>query len=156
VDAANVVANLQPDAPAVVAATGAFNRARIELLKRDLPGLRPGAPNSMAAIAQAMGGISVAQHQQNAAVLQARAAAATPKTAGDRCKADQMRLLLEMCEVASEADLPPVYDNFATNPKKDILKTAQRGLDLLGYRPSDDHGSFGFASGAPLRCARSR
>ncbi len=57
--------------------------------------LRPGAPNSMAAIAQAMGGIAVAQHQQNAAALQARAAAATPKTAGDRFKADQLRLLLE-------------------------------------------------------------
>jgi hypothetical protein len=136
VDATDVVANLCATAPNLVASTGAFNRARIEMLKRDLPGLRPGGPNSMVAIAQAMGGIAAAQNQQTAAAHQARLDATAPKKAGDRFKNDQLRLLLEICEVVREEDLPPVYDSLAQNPKKEDLKTAQRALDKTAAQRS--------------------
>eukprot|EP00978_Attheya_sp_CCMP212_P029733 scaffold106698_cov48-Attheya_sp.AAC.1 len=147
VDAGDVVVNLQAAAPVVVAATGAFNKARIEMLKRDLPGLRPGGPNSMVAIAQAMGGMAATQNQQVLAAQQARLATTAPKTAGDRFKDDQLRLLLvlELCEVAHEADLPSVYDSLASNPKKDDLKTAQRDLDQTAAQPSS------FSASGPVR-----
>jgi len=129
VDAADDIPTFLAQPLTVSATTGLFLKNRVALLKRDLPGLVPGGPNSLNAIAAAMGGMAASQRQSAADAAAARTAAAAPKTASDRFKGDRLTSLLKLAEVDRASLLPLVYNALADNPKKDELAVAQNRLD---------------------------
>ena len=103
---------------------------RLDLVKRDLPGLRPGSDDPLTMVASsvsALVGIS-SQSARDAALRRAQDDA--PKPASSLLKG-ALEAVLRLCEVDHEAALPPVYQSVANADKGDRLPVAQRDLNRL-------------------------
>lgn len=115
----------------------AFAAYRLDIMHRDLPSTQPGVhTNSAALIAQGITALTNEQRQTRQEAEQQRLARDAPKTA-----ADYFGVLLERvmrwCQVASERDLPPIYDVLANTKKgkvRIVLQTAvEDALTNLRY-----------------------
>jgi hypothetical protein len=102
----------------------------LDLVKRDLPGLRPGVDDPMNLVAQSMGQLVAGQQQQQALAMQQRLEDKQENSPKDLYKGALLDLL-RLCEVTSEADLPAVYTKMAQAKKADQLNAAQRHLNSL-------------------------
>lgn len=81
---------------------------RLELVMRDLPGLRPGSDDPMTMVATSMGALVVQQRQAQALAVQQRQEDRADKTLSDVWRGD-FDAVLHLTEAASEANLPPIY-----------------------------------------------
>jgi len=103
---------------------------RLDLAKRDLPGLRPGADDPMTMVASSVNALVglTARTSHEAAVRRAEDRA--PKTPSTLLKG-ALEAILRLCEVDHEAALPAVYGRIANADKGDRLAVAQRDLNRV-------------------------
>lgn len=107
----------------------AFAAYRLELMHRDLPSTQPGVHhNSAALIAQGITALTNEQRQARQEAEQHRLSRDAPKTA-----ADYFGVLLDRvmrwCQVASERDLPPIYDVLANTKKGKVRVVLQTAVE---------------------------
>lgn len=115
----------------------AFAAYRLDLLHKDFPHLQPGVHhNSAALIAQGITALTNEQRQARQDAELHRQAKDAPKTAADYFGVILDRVM-RWCHVASEIDLPPIYDTIANTKKgkiRVVLQTAvEEALTNLKY-----------------------
>eukprot|EP00978_Attheya_sp_CCMP212_P016149 scaffold42043_cov73-Attheya_sp.AAC.1 len=100
--------SMQPAAPIIIAIDAPLLNYRMFLVRRDLPGLRPGTGDPMQQVAAAMGVFSAEAAAQRQLHQQHRSEDKREKTLADRWRT-LLPTLLRLCEVPDEAQLPQVY-----------------------------------------------
>jgi hypothetical protein len=115
----------------------AFAMYRLDMLHKDMPHLQPGVHhNSAALIADGITALTNEQRQARQAAELHRQTRDAPKTAGDYFGVLLDRIM-RWCQVASEEELPPIYEKLANTKKgkvRIVLQTAvEEALTNLRY-----------------------
>jgi hypothetical protein len=107
----------------------AFATYRLEILHKDLPHLQPGVHhNSAALIAHGITALTDEQRQARQAAELHRQNRDAPKTAGDYFGV-LLERVMRWCQVASEEELPPIYEKLANTKKGKIRIVLQTAVE---------------------------
>jgi hypothetical protein len=107
----------------------AFASYRLALAQQDIPQLQPGMRhNSVIMIAQGISTLTKEQRLTQQEAQQSREDRDAPKTAGDYFRV-LLPHLMRWCQVATETDLPAIYEILANTKKGNIWSTLQTAVE---------------------------